>query len=401
MSQTTQQKIDQWVMNTYARNPVTFVEGDGCQLKDEDGKTYLDFLAGIAVCNLGHAHPGVAQAICNQALKLTHVSNLYYTQPQARVAELLVKHSFADQVFFCNSGAEANEGALKLARLWGKEKLNGAFAVVTMQGSFHGRTMATLAATGQVKIQKGYDPLLPEFRHVPFGDLQALQDIWDENICAVLMEPVLGEGGVLVPPPEFLAGVRALCDQRGALLIFDEIQTGLGRTGRLFAHEHFGVAPDVMTLAKALANGLPAGAILARREASALFGAGAHASTFGAGPVVMAAAAVVLETLTDPKFMGCVQETGAYFKDRLLELAGKHPQAVEGVRGLGLMLGLALTIPGAPLVKQLLQMGFVANCTQDTVLRFLPPLVVTTPEIDALIGALSQVLAQARPEVAS
>ncbi|MBI4798979.1 MAG: aspartate aminotransferase family protein [Desulfarculus sp.] len=394
MSQTTQQKIDQWVMNTYARNAVTFVEGQGCQLTDEDGKTYLDFLAGIAVCNLGHAHPGVAQAICNQALKLTHVSNLFYTQPQARVAELLVKHSFADQVFFSNSGAEANEGALKLARLWGKEKLNGAFTVITMQGSFHGRTLATLAATGQVKIQKGYDPLLSEFRHVPFGDLAALEKVWDEKVCAVLMEPVLGEGGVLVPPPEFLAGVRALCDQRGALLIFDEIQTGLGRTGRLFAHEHFGVAPDVMTLAKALANGLPAGAILARKEASALFGAGAHASTFGAGPVVMAAATVVLETLTAPGFMAGVAQTGAYFHDRLLELADQHPQVVAGVRGLGLMLGLALKVPGAPLVKELLKMGYVVNCTQDTVLRFLPPLVVTQPEIDALIGVLGLVLAQ-------
>ncbi len=394
MSQNTQQKIDRLVMNTYARNPVTFVEGQGCRLKDETGKSYLDFLAGIAVCNLGHAHPGVAQAICNQALKLTHVSNLYYTEPQARVAELLVANSFADQVFFCNSGAEANEGALKLARLWGKEKLGGAFTVITMQGSFHGRTLATLAATGQVKIQKGYDPLLSEFRHVPFGDLAALEKVWDERVCAVLMEPVLGEGGVLTPPPDFLKGVRELCDRRGALLIFDEIQTGLGRTGRLFAHEHFGVVPDVMTLAKALANGLPAGAILASQPAASLFGIGAHASTFGAGPVVMAAAAVVLETLTAPGFMGRVQETGAYFRAKLGELAEKYPQVVKGVRGLGLMLGLELALPGAPLVKQLLQMGFVVNCTQETVLRFLPPLVVSQSEIDALIGALGQVLAQ-------
>jgi acetylornithine/N-succinyldiaminopimelate aminotransferase len=395
MNQSTQQKIDRLVMNTYARNPVTFVQGDGCELRDEEGKAYLDFLAGIAVCNLGHAHPGVAQAICNQALKLTHVSNLFYTEPQARVAELLVGNSFADQVFFCNSGAEANEGALKLARLWGKEKLGGSFTVITMQGSFHGRTLATLAATGQVKIQKGYDPLLSEFRHVPFGDLAALEKIWDERVCAVLMEPVLGEGGVLVPPPEFLKGVRALCDQRGALLIFDEIQTGLGRTGKLFAHEHFGVAPDVMTLAKALANGLPAGAILANHQAASLFGLGAHASTFGAGPVVMAAARVVLETLTAPGFLGCVQETGAYFKDQLAQLASRHPGVVKGVRGLGLMLGLELACPGAPLVKELLGMGFVVNCTQDTVLRFLPPLIVRQGEIDALIGALGQVLAQA------
>ncbi|MFH1036400.1 MAG: aspartate aminotransferase family protein [Pseudomonadota bacterium] len=395
MTQSTQDKIDRLVMNTYGRNPVTFVEGRGCQLTDENGKTYLDFLAGIAVCNLGHAHPGVAQAICNQALKLTHVSNLYYTQPQVRVAELLVENSFADQVFFCNSGAEANEGALKLARLWGKEKLGGAFTVITMQGSFHGRTLATLAATGQVKIQKGYDPLLSEFRHVPFGDLAALEKVMDERVCAVLMEPVLGEGGVLVPPPEFLKGVRQLCDRRGALLIFDEIQTGLGRTGRLFAHEHFGVAPDVMTLAKALANGLPAGAILANRQAASLFGLGAHASTFGAGPVVMAAAGVVLEQLTAPGFLEGVRQNAAYFHDRLVELATQYPGVVKGLRGLGLMLGLELAIPGAPLVKELLARGFVVNCTQETVLRFLPPLIVSQNEIDALIGALGQVLAQA------
>ena len=394
MSETTQQKIDRLVMDTYARNKVTFVAGQGCQLIDENGKTHLDFLAGIAVCNLGHAHPRVAQAICNQALKLTHVSNLYYTEPQARVAELLIDNSFADRVFFCNSGAQANEGALKLARLWGKEKLGGAFTVITMQGSFHGRTLATLAATGQVKVQKGFDPLLSEFRHVPFGDLKALEAAWDEKVCAVLMEPVLGEGGVLTPPPEFLAGVRRLCDQRGALLIFDEIQTGLGRTGRLFAHEHFGAAPDVMTLAKALANGLPAGAILARQEAAGLFHPGSHASTFGAGPIVMAAAAVVLEHLTAPGFLEGVQQTAAYFMDKLKALAGRHPEVVAGTRGLGMMLGLELRLPGAPLVKKLLEMGFVVNCTQDTVLRFLPPLVVTTNEIDALIGALDQVLAQ-------
>ncbi|CAO0819915.1 Acetylornithine aminotransferase [Desulfarculales bacterium] len=337
----------------------------------------------------------MAQAICNQALKLCHVSNFYYTEPQARVAELLIGNSFADQVFFCNSGAEANEGALKLARLWGKEKLGGAFTVITMEGSFHGRTLATLAATGQVKIQKGYDPLLSEFRHVPFGDLAALEKVWDERVCAVLMEPVLGEGGVLTPTPEFLKGVRVLCDQRGALLILDEIQTGLGRTGRLFAHEHFGVEPDVMTLAKALANGLPAGAILASRPAASLFGAGAHASTFGASPVVMAAASVVLETLTAPGFMAGVQATSAFFQDKLRELASRFPDKVAAVRGLGLMLGLALNIPGAPLVKQLLEMGYVINCTQETVLRFLPPRIVSQGEFDKLTSALSPVLAPA------
>lgn len=393
MSETAARMIDRMVMNTYGRTQVTFVDGAGCQLTDDQGRTYLDFLAGIAVCNLGHAHPGVAEAICQQAKRLVHVSNLYYTEPQARVAQLLVESCFADRVFFCNSGAEANEGALKLARLWGKERLNGAHAVIVMENSFHGRTLATLSATGQNKVQVGYDPLVQEFRRVPFGDLEAVKAIFDDRVCAVLCEPVLGEGGVVIPPAGFLAGLRELCDQHGALLIFDEIQTGLGRTGQLFAHQGFGVTPDVMTLAKALANGLPAGAVLAREEVAGLFHPGSHATTFGAGPVVMAAATVVLETLTAPMFLELVRETGDYFLNKLNELAGRFPAVVGGVRGLGMMLGLELTLPGAPLVKRLMELGFVVNCTQEKVLRFLPPLTVTPQEIDALIAALAEVLA--------
>lgn len=392
MSKTSVQKIDKLVMNTYGRNPVTFVRGEGAFLWDDAGKRYLDFLAGIAVVSLGHAHTGVTQAVCEQANRLTHVSNLYYTEPQARVAELLVGNSFADRVFFCNSGAEANEGALKLARLWGKEKLDGAHVVITMQGSFHGRTMATLSATGQVKVQKGYHPLLPAFRHVPYGDLGALQAAWDDSVCAVLLEPVLGEGGVVLPPAGYLFGVRALCDQRGTLMILDEIQTGLGRTGRLFAYEHFGVAPDVMTLAKALANGLPAGAILATEQAASLFGPGAHASTFGAGPVVMAAAAAVLEILTAPGFLDQVAATGEYFKDVLERLAADNPGVVKDVRGLGLMLGLELNSPCAQLASDLLAAGYLVNCTQDKVLRFLPPLIISRAQIDALAEDLNIIL---------
>jgi acetylornithine/succinyldiaminopimelate/putrescine aminotransferase len=250
------------------------VRGQGATLYDDQGRSYTDFLAGIAVCNLGHAHPGVSRAVCNQALKLTHVSNLYYTEPQAQVARLLVEHSFADRVFFCNSGAEANEGALKLARLWGKREKQGAHLVITMRGSFHGRTLATLSATGQKKIQEGFEPLLPEFRHLDFGDLAQLERSLDERVCAVFMEPILGEGGVVVPPPDYLAGVKELCRKRRALLIFDEIQTGLGRTGRLFAHQHYQVTPDVMTLAKGLANGLPAGAVCATERVAGLFSPG-------------------------------------------------------------------------------------------------------------------------------
>ena len=393
-------KTDQYVMGTYARQPVTFVRGQGVRLWDDTGKEYLDFLAGIAVCNLGHAHPAVSQAVCNQALALTHVSNLFYTEPQARVAQLLVENSFADRVFFCNSGAEANEGALKLSRLWGKKHLNGAYGVITIQGSFHGRTLNTLSATGQAKIQEGFEPLAPGFKYVPYGDLEAVRDAWEENTCAVLVEPVLGEGGVVVPPEGYLTGLRELCDQRRALLIFDEIQTGLGRTGRLFAYEHSGVAPDVMTLAKGLANGLPAGAVLARQEVAELFAPGKHATTFGAGPVVMAAAAEVLSALTAPGFLERVREVGGYFRRRLEELAGGHPDKARQVRGLGLMLGLELKAPAGELVGRLLERGFVVNCTQERVLRFLPPLIVSKEDIDALIAALDQVLGEWSPQAA-
>lgn len=386
--------IDKYVMNTYARAPITFVRGEGCRLWDDQGKEYTDFLAGIAVVNLGHAHPGVTAAVSEQAARLVHVSNLYYTEPQARVAELLVENSFADKVFFCNSGAEANEGALKLARLWGKDKLGGAFTIITMERSFHGRTLGTLSATGQDKIQKGYDPLVPRFKHVPYGDLEAVKAAWDEKVCAVLVEPVLGEGGVVVPPEGYLPGLRELCDSRGALLMFDEVQTGLGRTGKLFAHEHFGAAPHVMTLAKALANGLPAGAVLADAQAAAMFGPGSHATTFGAGPVVMAAAGVVMENLVNGGLVERAQAEGFYFKTRLEELAAKHHGVVTQVRGLGLLLGLALNREAGPLVALLRDMGYIVGATQDTVLRFAPPLVVGRSEIDGLVAALDQVLGQ-------
>lgn len=391
-------KIDQYVMNTYGRQDVVFVRGEGCKLWDDTGKEYLDFLAGIAVCVLGHAHPGISQAVCEQAKKLTHVCNLYYTEPQARVAELLVKNSFADKVFFCNSGAEANEGAIKLARRWGKAKRGGAYGVITMEGSFHGRTMSTLTATGQDKIKHGFDPLLPGFCHVPFGDVEALDKVWDDNICAVMLEPILGEGGVVVPPEGYLKQVRNLCSERRAMLIFDEIQTGLGRTGKLFAHEHWGVTPDVMTLAKGLAGGLPAGAVLATAEMAELFAPGDHATTFGAGPVIMEAARVVLETICEPGFVDRVEGTGNYLAAKLYELCDKHPETTVGVRGLGLMVGLELRKSAMSLAGELLEAGFVVNCTQEKVLRFLPPLIVNQAEIDALIKALDSILATRRPE---
>ena len=398
MTQTASQTIDRYTMTTYARQPVTFVRGEGVLLFDDRGKSYRDFLAGIAVCNLGHTHPAVTKAICDQALKLTHVSNLFYTEPQAETARLLVKSCFADRVFFCNSGAEANEGALKLSRLWGKKYLGGAYGVITMKGSFHGRTMKTLTATGQKKIQEGFEPLAPGFKYAEYGNLDSLTESWDDNTCAVMLEPILGEGGVVMPPEGYLEGVRKLCDERGAMLIYDEIQTGLGRTGAFFAHQHSGVAPDVMTLAKGLANGLPVGAVLATEKAAELFTPGKHGTTFGAGPVVMAAAAAVMNQMLAQGFMDRVRETGEYFKAGLVALASKHEAKITGVRGMGLILGLVLAASCGEMVGAMLEKGFVVNCTQGNVLRFLPPLVVGKEDIDALLAALDEAIEAWEPK---
>lgn len=390
------EKTDFYIMNTYNRLPVTFVRGQGARLWDEQGREYHDFLAGIAVCALGHAHPELTRAISRQAAELVHVSNLYYTQPQARVAELLVNNSFAQKVFFCNSGAEANECALKLARLWGKEKLGGAYKVITMQGSFHGRTMATLSATGQERIQAGFAPLLPEFIHVPYGDLKALSKALDPQVCAIMLEPVLGEGGVIVPEPQYLGQVRELCDRHNLLFIMDEIQTGLGRSGRLFAHEHFGAVPDVMTLAKALAGGLPAGAALAGGRAAALFKPGMHASTFGGGPVVMAAAEVVLQTILAPGFLEGVRSKGARLMAGLEGLTAQYPARLAQWRGLGLIAGLEFRAEAEAEKTQLRmwEKGFIINRTQGKVLRFLPPLIVEEEQIDCLLAGLEACLGE-------
>ncbi|MDR1396809.1 MAG: acetylornithine transaminase [Desulfarculales bacterium] len=381
------EKTDAYIMNTYNRMPAVFVRGQGARLWDDQGKVYHDFLAGIAVCNLGHAHPEVTQAVSRQAARLVHVSNLYYSEPQARVAELLVSSSFTEKVFFCNSGAEANECALKISRLWGKEKLNGAYKVIAMQGSFHGRTMATLAATGQSRIQAGFSPLLPEFIHVPYGDAKALEKALGPEVCAVILEPVLGEGGVVTPPPQYLRQVRDLCDQRNLLMILDEIQTGLGRTGRMFAHEHFAVTPDIMTLAKALAGGLPAGAACAGTKASSLLKPGMHASTFGGGPVVMAAAAAVLETLLAPGFLETVRRKGLLLNNGLTDLIKKYPSRLRQARGLGLMIGLewADKADAEKIQRAMWDKGFIINRTQGRVLRLVPPLVVEDEQIDRLL----------------
>ena len=379
------EKADSVIAKTYKRFPVVLARGDGCTLYDTEGRSYKDFVAGIAVCNLGHAHAAVTGAITEQAQTLTHVSNLYYTVPQVELAAWLVEHSFADRAFFCNSGAEANEAAIKLARKYFSERgENNRFRIITMEQSFHGRTMATLSATGQDKIKKGFDPVLEGFDYVPFNDAEALRSKIDSNTCAVMLEPVQGEGGVRCPDDGYLKAVRRICDDAGVLLIFDEIQTGMGRTGKLFAYEHFDVEPDIMTLAKALANGLPIGAMLAREKVADAFGPGAHATTFGGTPLVTAAALKVCRTLVQDGVINQGQEAGAYFKERLQGLKDRH-QVVSDFRGLGLLIGIKLTVNGESLVKQCMERGFLINCIQDTILRFVPPLIISKDEIDALI----------------
>ncbi len=383
---------DKVMANTYKRLPVVFTRGQGCTLWDADGKSYLDFLAGIAVCNLGHAHPGVAAALSRQAETLVHVSNLFYTVPQTELAAWLVDHSFANRVFFCNSGAEANEAAIKLARKYFKDRGEpDRYRIISMIQSFHGRTFGTLSATGQDKIKQGFSPILEGFDFVPFNDIEAIHKLISSNTCAILMETIQGEGGIRAADTEYLHQVRQLCNETGTLLIFDEIQTGIGRTGKLFAHEHFGVEPDIMTLAKALANGLPIGAMLARESVAEAFVPGSHATTFGGTPLVTAAALCTLKTLESENIIEHCLEVGEYFKDRLKALQVRHP-VVKEVRGTGLLLGMELSTDGLPLVQACLNRGFVINCVQGNILRFVPPLIIQKSEIDQLIDCLDQVL---------
>lgn len=382
------QKTDDTIFQTYLRQGKAFVKGAGTLLTDEDGKTYIDFLAGIAVCNLGHCHPAVTQAIESQARTLVHVSNLFYTMPQADLAAMLVEKSFADRVFFANSGAEANEAAIKLARRYFQSRgEKNRFRIITMEQSFHGRTMATLTATGQDKIKKGFYPLLPGFSHVPFNDINALEQELDDTVCAVMLEPVQGEGGVIPADPVYLKQVRTLCTETNTLLIFDEIQTGMGRCGTLFAHELYGVAPDIMTLAKALANGVPMGAMLATQEAATGFEIGSHATTFGGTPLATAAALAVLTIIADPGFLDKVNEKGAYFREKLLELKEKHPR-IQDIRGKGLLMGMEIDQDAGFFVENCFKKGFIINGIQDKILRFAPPLIVEKREIDALVAVL-------------
>jgi acetylornithine aminotransferase/acetylornithine/N-succinyldiaminopimelate aminotransferase len=380
---------------TYNRFPVTMVSGSGCRLQDGDGREYLDFLAGIAVCSLGHCHPAVTEAICTQARKLVHVSNLFHTGPQTELAELLIEHSFADRVFMANSGAEANEAAIKLAR-----KYSGAdrFEIISLEGSFHGRTLATVTATGQPKFHEGFEPLPAGFRYAPFGDIAALEQAITPETCAILCEPIQGESGVRPLKQEYLNGIRELCRKHGLLLIFDEVQTGMGRTGTLFAYEQCGITPDIMTLAKALGNGMPIGAMLTTEKIGAAFTPGTHASTFGGNPVAAAAGVAAVKTMLEEGFLAEVRAKGDYFTEKLNELAGRHQHLAIKARGAGLLQGLVLTEAGIEhgpaIVDKLFQQGILINFAGNAVLRFIPPLVVSREEIDTVIDALDAVLAE-------
>ena len=380
---------------TYTRFPAAIVRGEGCRLWDADGKEYVDFLSGIAVCSLGHCHPAVTEALCAQASTLLHVSNLFYTKPQTELAELLIRHSFAERVFFCNSGAEANEAAIKLARIYSSS--TGRYEVISLTGSFHGRTLATVAATGQPKFHKGFAPLPSGFIHADFGTPEAIERLISDTTCAILCEPIQGESGVRPLSVEYLKALRAICDRHGLLLIFDEVQTGIGRTGTLFAYEQTGVVPDIMTLAKALANGLPIGAMLTRAQIAAAFTPGTHASTFGGNPVAAAAGVAVLNTMLAPGFFDTVRERSSSFVQQLEGLVERFPQFCGEVRGQGMLLGLVLTDKGIhhgpEIVRQMFERGILINFAGMQALRFIPPLIVSQEEIDRVVVELGQVLA--------
>ena len=385
------ESADQYLMGTYARQPISIVRGRGTKVYDLEGREYVDFVGGIAVNLLGHAHPDLVLAVQKQAAQLIHTSNLYYTEPQVRLAQMLVDHSFADQVFFCNSGAEANEAAIKLVRRYSHDKYGaGRFEIITMKQSFHGRTMATLTATGQEKVQKGYEPLVPGFSYVTFNHLAELQHALTDKTAAIMLEPIQGEGGVHVVSREYLKAVRELCTQRDILLIFDEVQTGMGRTGTLFAYEQLNVQPDIMTLAKGLGGGVPIGACLATAPVAKAFGPGSHASTFGGNPLACAAALAVFRVLLDGRVLDQARRMGEYLSKGLSECKDRH-HLVRDVRGLGLLQGMEVEMDAKTVVADCLKRGFLVNAVGEHVLRFIPPLIITQPEVDRLLEVLSHI----------
>lgn len=386
-----QQLNDTHVINTYGQRQIALRRGEGCLLWDVEGKQYLDMFAGIAVCNLGHSHPGVAKALCEQAQQLIHVSNLYYIESQATLAKALAEHSFAPRWFFCNGGSDANEGAIKLARRYWAQKGTPKPGIIAMEQSFHGRTLGSLSATGQPKYHEGFGPLLPGFTHVPFDDLAAIEAAITPETGAVMLEPIQGEGGVRVPDEDYLEGVRALCDKHGLLMILDEVQTGVGRTGTFLAHQGMGCTPDIVTMAKALANGVPIGALGCTEEVASGFAPGSHATTFGGNPLSTTAALVVLDEILAPGFLHSVLEKGTHLMLKLTPLMIEH-RMIKSVRIRGLMIGIEFAEPVAPLIAKLIEKGIICGPAGPKVLRFVPPLIITKEQLDQAADTLQACL---------
>ncbi len=387
-------ETDKYYLPVFGRSPLVIDHGKGCKLYDVNGEEYIDFLAGIAVNALGHAHPVLVKAIAEQAAKVMHCSNLYYTEIQAKAVKVIAEASGMDRIFLANSGAEANEGALKLARKYGKMKAEGKYRIITAVHSFHGRTLFTVTATGQPKYQAGYEPLPAGLDYVEYGNIADLEAKMGDDVCAVLLEPIQGEGGVHVPTDEYLQQVRALCDKHDALLIFDEIQTGVGRTGKWFAYMHSGVKPDVLTFAKGVGGGFPVGGFAVPERLATVFKPGDHGGTFGGNPLACATAYACLTAIRAENLVDKVADKGVYFKAELEKLQAKYPDKVKEVRGRGLILGMELVKEGKAIVDTCLREHVIVNCTAGNVIRLVPPLIVTKEEIDAVVKALDIALAE-------
>jgi acetylornithine/N-succinyldiaminopimelate aminotransferase len=388
-------KGKKYIANTYTRFPIGIAKGEGCWLWDMNGRRYLDFLSGIAVCNLGHANKNVVDGIAKQARKLMHISNLFYTDVQAKAAELLVENSFADKVFFCNSGAEANEAAIKLARRYSwKHHGEGRSEIIAMENSFHGRTIATLSATGQAKFSVGFSPLVEDFTFVPFNDIEAVERAISDRTCAVLLESIQSEGGVFVADKEYMKRLREITAERDILLVLDEVQTGMGRTGRFFGYEHYALEPDIISLAKALGNGFPVGAILASDRVMEAFEPGTHASTFGGNPLASAAIVATINTMLDDGIIAKCDKTGAYLIQGMMALKKKYPGLILDVRGTGLLLGVEFSTEVAPIVQEFLAEGVIIYASKGNVVRLLPPLVIEKEEVDIFLEIANKIFAR-------
>ncbi|HDR7643368.1 acetylornithine transaminase [Bacillus mycoides] len=374
------------LFQTYGRREIEFLKGNGAKVIDKSGEQYLDFTSGIGVCNLGHCHPTVVKAVEKQLRNIWHISNLFTNSLQEEVASLLTEDTALDHVFFCNSGAEANEAALKLAR-----KHTGKSLVVTCEQSFHGRTFGTMSATGQDKVKEGFGPLLPSFLHIPFNDIRALEEVMNEEVAAVMVEVIQGEGGVILADPSFLKEIEKLCNQYNALFIIDEVQTGIGRTGTLFAYEQMGIVPDIVTIAKALGNGIPVGAMIGRKELGSSFTAGSHGSTFGGNYIAMTAAKEVLQFIKEQSFFKEVQEKGEYVLKKLQEEL-RHVECVQNIRGKGLMIGIECKHEVANVIEQLEKAGLLVLQAGPNVIRLLPPLIVTNEELEQAIYMMKRVV---------